>query len=106
MTVVPFAKPSDHAEWHARIGKVHLKGRENVVGAGIVTNLNIDPSRVLAAALEEGLSDVVVLGYNTDGNEYFASSIADGGTTLWLIEQGKKALLNVSMPERSSGIPA
>ena len=106
MTVVPFAKPRDHADWHARIGKVRLKGRENVVGLGVATSLDIEPARVLAAALEVGLSGVVVVAYDSTGDEYFASSISDGGTTLWLLEKAKKALLNVTMPERSSGVPA
>jgi hypothetical protein len=36
-----------------------------------------------------------VLGYDAGGDEYFASSYADGGTVLWLMERLKKRLLQV-----------
>lgn len=49
-------------------------------------------NRVLASARATGLTDVVVLGYDADGCMCaFASHGA--GDTLWLIEQGKKWLL-------------
>lgn len=60
------------------------------------TSLDIPAERVLEAAIEHGLSSVVVMGYTVDGIEYFASSIADGGTTLWLIERLKRQLLAVA----------
>ena len=78
----------------ARIGKVTRKGRENVISAGIVTRLDMDPVQVLAAAAERGLNAVVVVGYDTDGEEYFASSVADGADALWLLERCKKALIS------------
>ena len=40
---------------------------------------------------------VVVLGFDDDGELCFASSIADGGTVIWLLEQAKLALLNVEI---------
>jgi hypothetical protein len=40
------------------------------------------------------LKAVVIIGYDEDDNEYFASSIADGGTVIWLMEKMKLALLN------------
>ena len=33
------------------------------------------------------------MGYTETGEEYFASSIADGGDVLWLMERMKAALL-------------
>lgn len=60
-----------------------------------VTSLDLDPAVVLGAALGCDLTDVVVIGYLPTGEEYFASSIADGGTVLWLLERSKKALLSV-----------
>ena len=59
-----------------------------------VTRLDIDPDRILNAAVGE-CDSVVIIGYDKDGDEYFASSIADGGTVLWLIERMKKQLLDV-----------
>lgn len=59
----------------------------------VVTNMNIEPDRVLEAALAHDLDSVVVLGYDKDGEEYLASSIADGGTVLWLMERLKHKLI-------------
>ena len=65
-----------------------------------VTRLDIPAERVLNAVLEADLEKVVVIGYAKDGSEYFASSIADGGTVLWLMERLKLQLLNVQLPEK------
>ena len=66
---------------------------EKVVILDIVTRHDIPAERVLNAALEHGLEGVVLAAYDKDGNEYFASSYADGGDTLWLLERCKKSLL-------------
>jgi hypothetical protein len=60
-----------------------------------VTRLNLDPESVLEAA-QGRLKGVVVIGYDQDGEEYFASSYADGGEVLWLLERSKLRLLTVS----------
>jgi hypothetical protein len=64
-----------------------------------VTRLDIPAERVLKGALKEDLDKVVVIGYAKDGSEFFASSMADGGTVLWLMERLKLQLLNVQLPE-------
>lgn len=64
---------------------------DNVVYPSFITKLDIPVDRVINAALEAGLTGVVVLGW--DENEYFASSIADGADVLWLMERLKKQLL-------------
>lgn len=51
---------------------------------------------VLAAALGENMTSVVIIGYDSDGAEYFASSVADGGTVLWLVERAKQQLIDCS----------
>ena len=61
----------------------------------VATRLDVDPGRVLEAALESALTDVVIAGYRLDGTEYFAASMADGADALWLIERLKKRLLDV-----------
>lgn len=69
---------------------------DNVIPLGNITKLDLPVERVLDAAktrVEEG--GVVVLGWDKDGELYFASSIADGGEVLWLMEKAKQALLNV-----------
>lgn len=70
-----------------------------VVVLPCVTSLDIPVEKILDAALEKELRDVVVLGYDADGDEYFASSIADGGTVLWLMERLKLQLLGYGEEE-------
>lgn len=60
-----------------------------------ITKLNISAERVLEAAAEAGLTGVVLVGYDEDGDEYFASSYADGGEVLWLLERAKHKLLTI-----------
>ncbi len=67
----------------------------NVTVLDVVTTLDCPPERILQEALDEGLNMVVVIGYDADGNEYFSSSVADGGTTLWLLERTKLKLLTI-----------
>lgn len=71
----------------------------NVVDIGGVTTLDLDPDRVLEKAKEDGLDSVIIAGYTKDGDEYFASSYADGGTTLWLLERMKLELLRMADSE-------
>lgn len=59
-----------------------------------ITKLDIPADRVLEAAVG-ALDQVVIMGYDHEGREYFASSVADGGDVLWLMERCKKKLLEV-----------
>ena len=70
---------------------------ENVVNFTGITKLDGDADRSLESAFGK-LDKVVILGYDKEGNEYFNSSVADGGDVLWMIERAKKKLLDV--PER------
>jgi len=67
---------------------------DNVIPLGNITRLDIPVDRVLDAAKEDISDRVVVLGWDKDGELYFASSFADGGEVLWLMEKAKLALLN------------
>lgn len=67
----------------------------NVVELPIVTRLDLDPQRVLAGALEDGMTEVVIIGYDKDGDEVFRSSLADGADALWHLERAKLKLLRV-----------
>lgn len=67
----------------------------NVVRFTGITKLDIPVDHVIESALGR-LEGVVILGYDKDGQEYFASSYADGGDMLWLLERAKKALLEVT----------
>ncbi len=66
----------------------------NVIRFNGITRLDIDPDVVLEAAVGK-LEGVVVIGYDKDGEEYFASSYADGAPPLWLLERLKLQLLTV-----------
>lgn len=59
-----------------------------------ITKYDLDPDVVLEN-LKGKLEGFVLIGYTPDGEEYFSSTYADGGTALWLIERCKKELLNI-----------
>lgn len=58
-----------------------------------ITKLDIPAERVLSEASSSSLDKAVVMGYDQDGELYFASSMADGGDVLWLMEECKQRLL-------------
>lgn len=68
---------------------------DNVVTAPIVSRLDEPVERSFERAREAGLTSVVIMGYDKNGQEFFSSSIADGGAVLWLIERHKLGLLTV-----------
>jgi hypothetical protein len=61
-----------------------------------VTTLDFPPESIIQKASEAGLTDVVILGYDKDGEEWFASSVADGAEVLWLLERLKLQLLRIA----------
>lgn len=64
-----------------------------VIPLGNVTRLDLPTDRVLDAAKNHCSEGVVIMGYDDDGTLYFASSIADGGSVLWLMEKLRQELL-------------
>lgn len=64
----------------------------NVIILDIVTRHDIPANRVLTKSMSADLEGAVVMGWTKDGNVYFASSYADGGDVLWLMELLKKRL--------------
>lgn len=66
----------------------------DVVLLNVVTRLDIPVERVLDGATNAELEEVVVIGYDKEGEFYFSSNKANGGSVLWLLEQAKKELLN------------
>lgn len=53
---------------------------------------DIDPAVVLENA--KGLHNILVLGYDEDGQEYFGSSTGYGPQMLWLLERMKLLILD------------
>lgn len=70
----------------------------DVIELGCITRLDLPADKVLENAIGK-MDSVVIMGYNKEGEEVFASSIADGGEVLWLLEQCKLKLLKVPLPE-------
>lgn len=70
---------------------------DNVVELDVVIKLDIPVERVIRWAGEAGLTEIVVLGFDADGEFYFASSKADSGDVLYPLEVAKLRLLNVCL---------
>lgn len=64
----------------------------NVIPIGGVTKLDLNADVVLENTKGK-LEGFVIAGYTTEGEEWFASTYAEGGTALWLLERCKKILL-------------
>ncbi len=67
---------------------------EKILPFNGITRHELPPDRLLSAASGK-LKNVVLVGFDNDGEFYFASSYADGGSILWLFEMGKKKLMEV-----------
>ncbi len=76
---------------------------DNVVALDVVTSLDLPADRILDGARDADLGGVVILGWDRDGEEYFASSIADGADVLWLLERLKLELLTIQ-PQMSANV--
>lgn len=76
--------------------------KDNVVLFGGVTKLDLPADRVLDNAPKD-LQDVTIIGYDADGDFYFASSIANGPEVLWRLEQAKLALLRIEADSGEQG---
>jgi hypothetical protein len=66
----------------------------NVVQLNCVTRLDLDPDRTLEN-LKGQLGGFIIAGYTPEGEEFFASTYADGGDALWLVERFKLTLLTI-----------
>lgn len=63
-----------------------------IIPLGGVTRLDLPVDNILDKA-KERLDSVVLMGWDKDGELYFASTIANGGDVLWIMEKCKAALL-------------
>lgn len=57
-----------------------------------ITKLDLPPDRILDQAKGK-LQGVMVIGFDHEGEFYGASSYADGGNAIWLLEICKKKIL-------------
>jgi len=63
-----------------------------VIPLGMVTRLDLPVERVLEQAKGQ-MDHVVLMGWDKEGELYFASTFADGGEVMWLLEACKARLL-------------
>lgn len=61
-----------------------------------ISRLDLPAERVLQSAIDAKIKTALVLGYDADGEFYFASTKADGGDIIWLMEIAKKKLLEMT----------
>jgi hypothetical protein len=61
-----------------------------------ITSLDLDPARVLEAAMNARLTEVVIIGIDEDGVEYFDSSVSDGPVANWHLDRAKWKLMQIS----------
>ncbi len=60
-----------------------------------VTRHDLDPDTVLENTKGQ-LKQFVIIGYDTDGDFFFSSTMADGGDAMWLLEVAKTKLLRIA----------
>jgi len=58
------------------------------------TYADIEPDTVLQGAIGK-LKEVVIVGYESDGSFYFASTRANGPDVLWLLKLAEQRLLAI-----------
>ncbi len=62
----------------------------------VVSTIDQPAERILQEAIKTGMKHVVIVGYDDDGKEYFASSYADGGDALWALQRASLRLLRIA----------
>lgn len=58
----------------------------------VMTKGDVPSEKVLQKAIDGGVTNVVIIGYDPDGKLWFSSSDADCREVLWLLERGKQTL--------------
>ena len=67
---------------------------DNVVELKLITKLDLDPDKILKKTIGK-LQDCVIVGYDHEGNEFFASSKADAAEVIFRLERAKHTLLKI-----------
>lgn len=77
----------------------------DVVEANFITSLPIPADRVIDASAGWGLKEVVIIGYDADGELRFMSSMADTGDILYWLEKAKWQLFKMEDQLEADGDP-
>ena len=64
-----------------------MSDASNVVRFTGITRLDLPVEQILDRANEAGLTEVVIVGYNADGDEFFASSKADAAQVMYHMQR-------------------
>lgn len=83
---------------------IEMKLPENVIELSVVTAVDIPIDRILRRAGEANLSQVLVLGYEQDGELYTAASFASGPEMLWMLRMAEKRLIEIGDPVEASSV--
>lgn len=70
-----------------------------IVNFNGITKLDLPPERVLSSAVAADLDAAIVVGWDKEGEFYFASSYAAGPEVLWLLEIARTKLLKIGTGE-------
>ncbi len=71
-----------------------MKNDDKIIHFDGITRLDLPVDRVIQMAKKEKLDEVVIIGFDPEGEFYFSSSKANGGDVLWLLEKAKQMLLH------------
>ncbi len=71
-----------------------MKKDDKVVEFTGSTRLDLPVDTILSKVKKAKLDEIIVIGFDEEGDFYFASSKGDGGDMLWLLEKAKKMLLD------------
>lgn len=76
-----------------------------VIEANFITSLDIPADKVINGSAEWGLKEVVIIGFDQDGDLRFSSSMADTGDVLYWLERAKWELFKMEDELRANGDP-
>ena len=67
--------------------------KDNIINIDRSTTLDIDPDKILGAAIGE-LNSVVVVGFDKNNRLYMATSLSDMFETNYLLDKYKQLIMN------------
>lgn len=73
--------------------------KDNVVRFTGITRLDLPADQILDRAKEANMDDCIIIGTDENGEFFFASNKADGGTVLWWLEMAKTRLFELAYDE-------
>lgn len=87
---------------YPKLHSIRLKHMDNVIKLYEYTNGEVPPNDVLIGAINANLDIVVVVGYDKDGAELFASSTGNHEATNWLLDVAKMRLMKMYTAEEET----